>query len=35
METHQSNINVGLIFWPALALMYGLLILTAVWFIWG
>ena len=35
METHQSSISIGTFFWPALALMYGLLITTAVWFVWG
>jgi len=37
METHQSsnNIEIGLIFWPTLALIYGFLITSAVWYIWG
>jgi hypothetical protein len=35
METQQSNLNIGLIFWPTLAMMYGLLISSAVWYIWG
>jgi len=35
MEAHQGNISIGLFFWPALALMYGFLILAAAWFIWG
>lgn len=35
MEAQESNFSIGLIFWPALALMYGFLIITAVWFIWG
>jgi|GEM_PF-4326671 hypothetical protein len=35
MEAQQSNVSIGLIFWPALALMYGVLIIAAVWFVWG
>jgi len=35
METHQDTLSIGLIFWPALALMYGTLITIAVWIIWG
>lgn len=35
METHQSSTNIGLIFWPTLAMIYGFLITSAVWFIWG
>jgi hypothetical protein len=35
METHQDEISVGLFFWPALAMVYGVLISGAIWLIWG
>ena len=35
MEAQESSFNIGVIFWPALVLMYGLLIAMGVWIIWG
>jgi len=31
----ESGFSVGLIFWPALILLYGLLIAAGIWIIWG
>ena len=31
----DSGINIGVIFWPALVVVYGLLIAMGIWFIWG
>jgi len=35
MEMQQNTFNIGIIFWPTLALMYAGLIAAGIWAIWG
>lgn len=35
MQTQQSAIDIGVIFWPTLVLLYAGLIAAGVWVIWG
>lgn len=35
MEMQQNTFDIGIIFWPTLALMYAGLIAAGVWVIWG
>ena len=35
MQVQQSNVSIGVIFWPTLVLLYLGLIAAGVWVIWG